>query len=157
MVLSEVPSVYSPVVIRDVLHRALQTACSDLYPRANTVPPLHTGLERPGGSRWPRSCGKKWGRSSPVRCFVRVQDSSSRTAQPLALYNLHVAVEVTRGVPDTVNRVFHAPVTVASISGRTERSPRTKQVSKKMVGSAFRSEICARNSVSASSPRLQDS
>jgi len=73
MVLSKVPSDLSPFIIRDALQPALQTVCSDLYTRANTVPLLYTGLERPRGSRWPRKRGKKRGRSSPVRCFARVQ------------------------------------------------------------------------------------
>src|SRR5215469_2265296 len=33
----------------------------------NTIGLLCAGLERPRGSRWPRSRGKKWGRSSPAR------------------------------------------------------------------------------------------
>jgi len=104
---------------------------------------------------WPRSRPKK--RVVPVqfgvlpasKSFVAHRATAS-SSQPLRHR------EVTRGVPDTVNRVFHAPVTVASISGRTERSPRTKYVSKKMAGSAFRCEICARNSDSASSPARHD-
>ena len=31
------------------------------------------GLERPQASLWPRNRVQKWGRSSPTRCFARVQ------------------------------------------------------------------------------------
>jgi hypothetical protein len=81
----------------------------------------NTGLERPR-----RFFGAQMGSFQSSSVFCPRPNSSSRTAQPLALHNLRVTVELTRGVPDTVNRVFHAPVTVANISGRTERSPRTK-------------------------------
>src|SRR6516162_511045 len=62
--------------------------------------------------------GAKRGSFQPSSVFCPRPNSSPRTAQPLALHNLRVTVEVTRTVPDTVNRVFHAPVTVANIFGR---------------------------------------
>jgi hypothetical protein len=120
MVLSKVPSVFSPFVIRDVLHRALQTACSDLYTRAK-----HCASSFPLGWNDPRvtlatQSWQKVGSFQPSSVFCPCPNSSSRTAQPLAPHNLRVTDEVTRTVPDTVNRVFHAPITVASIFAGTE-------------------------------------
>src|SRR6516164_10688463 len=126
MVLSKVPTAFAPFVIRDVLHGALQIACSDLYTRAKHDPFL---LRWAGTTPWVTLATQSWakrGSFQPSSVFCPRPNSSSRTAQPLALHNLRVTVEVTRGVPDTVNRVFQAPVTVARISGRTRRSPRTK-------------------------------
>ena len=73
MVLSKVPSDLSPFVIRDVLHRALQTVCSDLYARAKRrTSPLHWAGTTPRVTLATQA-GQKGGRSSPVRCFARVQ------------------------------------------------------------------------------------
>jgi len=42
------------------------------------------GLERPRGSLWPQHGAKKWGRSSPTRCFARVQIESRAMRNPHA-------------------------------------------------------------------------
>src|SRR5215469_4103492 len=118
MVPSKVPSDLSPFVIRDALHPALQTACSDLYTRArHRASPLHWAGTTPRVTLATQSW-QKVGSFQPSSVFCPRPNSSSRTAQPPAIHNLRVIVDVTRGVPHTVNRVFHAPVTAASISGR---------------------------------------
>src|SRR6266849_3287295 len=57
------------------------------------------------------SVATKWGRSSPVLCFARVQNPSSRHVQPLCSQQLPFTKEVNGTVNRTVNRVFHAPFT----------------------------------------------
>lgn len=42
------------------------------------------GLERPRRSLWPRDSAKTWGRSSPTRCFARVQIGNRAMRNPHA-------------------------------------------------------------------------
>src|SRR5271166_4272336 len=59
----------------------------------------------------PRVSGEKWGRSSPFRCFARVQNQPSRETQPQGSAQLPFTTEVNGTVNRRVNRVFHAPFT----------------------------------------------
>jgi hypothetical protein len=52
---------------------AFKTYSSEVERGQNTVLLLRYGLERPPGPLWPRNRGQKRGRSSPFRCFARVQ------------------------------------------------------------------------------------
>jgi hypothetical protein len=53
----------------------------------------------------------KWGRSSPLRCFARVQNQRTREAQPQCSRQFPPTQEVNGTVNRNVNRVFHAPFT----------------------------------------------
>jgi hypothetical protein len=59
---------------------------------------------------WPRTSGKKWGRSSPTRSHSAAILSilSCVTLAPLGPCSI---AKVNAGVTDTVICVFHAPVT----------------------------------------------
>jgi hypothetical protein len=59
---------------------------------------------------WPRTSGKKWGRSSPIRSRSAAILSilSSVTFDPLGTCSI---AKVNARVTDTVICVFHAPVT----------------------------------------------
>jgi hypothetical protein len=59
----------------------------------------------------PRASGEKWGRSSPLRCFVRVQNQRPRETQPQCSVRLPFTEKVNGTVNRSVNRVFHAPFT----------------------------------------------
>lgn len=60
--------------------------CNSYLLHALTSPLLRNpvGLERPRGSLWPRHGAKKWGRSSPTRCFARGQIDSRAMRNPHA-------------------------------------------------------------------------
>jgi len=60
------------------------------------------------------SVATKWGRSSPVRCFARVQNQPSRHTQPQCSAELPFTVVVNGGVNRRVNRVFHVPFTLSA-------------------------------------------
>src|SRR5271155_2968060 len=57
------------------------------------------------------SVATKWGRSSPVLGFARVQNQWSRRVQRQRSEQLSFTTEVNGTVNDGVNRVFHAPFT----------------------------------------------
>ena len=59
----------------------------------------------------PRVSGEKWGRSSPLRCFARVQNQPSRETQLPCSVQLSFTAEVNGALNRRVNRVFHAPFT----------------------------------------------
>ncbi len=81
------------------------------------------------------SVATKWGRSSPTRCFARVQNPSSRHAQPRVSQQLPFTVGVNGTVSPTVNRVSHFAVHPSTpeetIKIRCHRHPSTtKEASK---------------------------
>src|SRR5437660_6176506 len=59
----------------------------------------------------PRASGEKWDRSSPLRCFARVQNQRTRETQPQCSLQCPRTEEVNGTVNRNVNRVFHAPFT----------------------------------------------
>src|SRR6202521_3827242 len=71
------------------------------------------GLTRHGQNTWAGatatvSVATKWGRSSPVLCFARVENPSSRHMQPQRSYQLPFTAEVNGTVNGRVNGVVHA-------------------------------------------------
>src|SRR6266513_1837509 len=70
-------------------------------------------------SLWPRNGVQKWGRSSPLRCFVRAHNQRPRETQPQCSVQLSFTEKVNGTVNRGVNRVFHAPFTFP----RQERPP----------------------------------
>src|SRR4029077_5723636 len=79
------------------------------------------GLERPHELLWARKRAQKWGRSSPIRCFVRAQ------IDRYAMYNLFPFGLFRKSEGDAkgdgwVICVFHAPFTLGR-SIRTRATP----------------------------------
>ena len=96
MVLSKVPSACSPFVMRDVLHRALQTACSDDRTRAKHG----HGITVTGGSDpevlWAAESRQLRGRSRPSQGFARVQMSPPSVTYVSLFRDFAFALRVTR-------------------------------------------------------------
>jgi hypothetical protein len=68
------------------------------------------GLERPQASLWPRNRVQEWGRSSPTRCFARVQ-IDRRAMRNLVFFGHLLDAKVTARVTHMVIFVFHAHFT----------------------------------------------
>lgn len=66
MVLSKVPSVSPPFVIRDPLHGALQVVFSDYCTRAKHGPELFGAGGSDPTELWAAKGRQKWGRASPT-------------------------------------------------------------------------------------------
>src|SRR5215472_6567858 len=139
MVLSKVPSVLSPFIIRDVLQLALQTACCGFGRGQTPCLLVPCGLERPRRSFWPRSrpkCGVVPAQLVvlPAPKFFVAHSATSM------LFNTFVHGWVNEMVNRGVMCVFHAPVTLLKdlCSRRTNSIDQTSLKKDRALGPVLR-------------------